>query len=919
MVKKKLLAFLFLAIAILSLVHSQPLIGDSNDGNGGQSSGPFGDPNHSIETSYATGANLDGWINASFENHDAGTKLTDSEGNSINLLQFVQSDSRHEFSCAPESCEPFYSASDPEQTKSLSFSKGEEKEIGFKLDSNIDEINNFSLKVKNPNSGPSCTNQVKIDILDDNSVETGNTKRSSRKCVSQGKGKTYGCFNKSNQDFREVEMSTNDAYCQGIYLPEAPGFELGAQVKNKSGKLNITMEIYTKNGNIIDEQGAKCTLNNSDIKKSWNEVGCNIAYLVTERSKYYVCARAEEGSGNYNLKLSTGQNSCGFPGTPPSNEKAKYSIYAHPYKFGSIGTLNTGNQISAGGKVSTKIEDFLLKKNGDLNCTNGCVVPIGIKSGVKQTLDIGGKMEYDSDLGTLSNTDIYNLSKSMPTINSSYQKFYLDNANFSLPTKTGEYNYALNLGNMKVFEKNLSIDSGPKVYSVNPTQTAVGLPTTFTVSYGGKNVSEFRWKLGNLSEQTTKDNSLEKTFNEKRNLTLILTAKGTEGRSTTKIFDINVGPASKVLSNQTSKKKDSLKNLKSQISQFGPYSSTAIRKTLNISRFETEISEIQGSVSFGSDNVSDQKLLQRILSLNIPESVSQKSKANSVTLVQEKNQVSVDSAKVASGNVSLNSTLLDEYKHAIQKWALKNAEVSVSGGSFSADYGSGEQPLATAYTLDVKGPNEKYYIFLSKSRDWKLNQPSGWSETSGHYYKEASGEESVSFYSEGHSSFEDLPYFVSPDISSLNVVDTSEGTPEEAGEDFNWTLYGIIAFGILVLAGVAYYFLKKWYDKRYEDYLFPDKNKLYNLVIYIQKSKKQGKSDSEIKQALNSHWSNEQINYLLKKFKGKEVTLPSFGLISTGDSKTKKPKKRLPKKKKRPIRKRPPLKKAPKKKFPRKR
>jgi hypothetical protein len=76
---------------------------------------------------------------------------------------------------------------------------------------------------------------------------------------------------------------------------------------------------------------------------------------------------------------------------------------------------------------------------------------------------------------------------------------------------------------------------------------------------------------------------------------------------------------------------------------------------------------------------------------------------------------------------------------------------------------------------------------------------------------------------------------------------------------------------------VAYYFIGKWYDEKYERKLFPNRNDVFNLINYIARSKKNGVPESKIKKnLLNSKWSNEQVRFILRKYLGKNTGMYAF-------------------------------------------
>jgi hypothetical protein len=76
---------------------------------------------------------------------------------------------------------------------------------------------------------------------------------------------------------------------------------------------------------------------------------------------------------------------------------------------------------------------------------------------------------------------------------------------------------------------------------------------------------------------------------------------------------------------------------------------------------------------------------------------------------------------------------------------------------------------------------------------------------------------------------------------------------------------------------VIYIVLQRWYRKRYEDYLFKNKNDLYNLFNFIEMQRRKGASESDIHGKLKkAGWSSEQIKYSMRKHAGKRTGMP-FG------------------------------------------
>ena len=71
---------------------------------------------------------------------------------------------------------------------------------------------------------------------------------------------------------------------------------------------------------------------------------------------------------------------------------------------------------------------------GVIQCSQGCVVPLNIISGLNQQITLKNLLiEYQKDSGIVTNSKFYDLTKVPAKVNSEFQKLYLDNAGFVLP------------------------------------------------------------------------------------------------------------------------------------------------------------------------------------------------------------------------------------------------------------------------------------------------------------------------------------------------------------------------------------------------------------------------------------------------------------------------------------------------------
>ena len=71
-----------------------------------------------------------------------------------------------------------------------------------------------------------------------------------------------------------------------------------------------------------------------------------------------------------------------------------------------------------------------------------------------------------------------------------------------------------------------------------------------------------------------------------------------------------------------------------------------------------------------------------------------------------------------------------------------------------------------------------------------------------------------------------------------------------------------------------YTIVQIWYDKYYENTLFEDKSRLYNLLVFVTLAQSKGMSRDEIRDALRKKgWTSERINFVIKKANGERTGL----------------------------------------------
>lgn len=844
----------------------------------------LGDTKYKIDESYAKGGDVRGWINMSFDDEDANSEFKyyfdNIFQNSIKLIDLLEKDDiRHNYTCDPNSCESFYSIdSSGTDTKTFTLNAGE-KLIGFKLNSDMSSIKNFSLTI-NSTALSNFTNQLKIDLFNDGTYILGNTK------IGGGESnKNYGCFYLGEETIGEIPL--NGMFCQRMNLPESPGFTLGAWVKNETGFLNLSIGLYDiQTGIFLDE--AACYLPNPI--NIWGPISCGINYLITEKADYYVClyeSNENYGGGNYKIKAYPDVNGCGFKGDPYGNpnEVGAYRIFAKSKSFGDFEELKITNQIPNGEFISDLISDYLYEKYGGLDCAeNGCIIPIKLISSVTQEITIKD-LKLDVEIpgfATFTETSIYDISEDSALISADFQKIYLDKANFTVPNTEGNYNFTLKFKNNNLFTQEVEVKKGVSILSISPVKTAKGLPTIFRVRLDipeNITITEYKWDFGDgTTIQTTQINEAIHTYNNLTTYSITITVEDSEGTISSRIFNnIEVRSASEVLDSIINETFDSIGRIEQSLSTYDAFSKIAIKKILGLDDIKQKLNNISSnyiSLGQGASESEYQALLSQLLGIELPRSISQTLSSAPLFFPMKKENIDLDVIADIAGANGDYSNLYDEYQDAVLGWNIDNMETKVSIKEFSANYGFGEEMLVKVFKVNIKDlAQETPYLFIEDMEN--LEFKNNLTEDSGYYYKDLSGNEIVEFYTTQNIEFENLPLFISPSLLLLSVV--AGGEPEKAGKEFNWILFIIIIIFVILIGIGIYFFLKKWYEEKYENYLFKNKNDLYNMVTYIQNAKQQGKDDNSIAKDLRkAKWNNEQISYVMKKYAGKKTGMPSF-------------------------------------------
>lgn len=877
----------------------------------------IGKPDYSINSWYGQGQNIQGWINLSLDNEKTDILFTDSNSNSMRLIDLLKLNSGLDYTCDLVDCSSKYVSSNGQSSKKINVQTSDnEIYYGFKIDEDISEILgiefNVTLNVQEDES-----NQIKIDFFDDGSAEAGNTKIGGMRDDSS---LTYGCFMDSAA-IDSYNLKSGDQYCQEIELEEAPGFVLTTDLKKDEGTLdNVYLTIHKKKKDGGWDQVSYCEITDA-IESSYKTVTCDVDYLVTEKEKDYICLEADQGDGTYNLKGYTFTHGCGFYGSPSDNkEKNKaYRIGVLPKKFGAMTNedIKINGTLSDGNSLTTLMEDYLVERYGSLSCNSkDCIIPIHFEAGVNQNIELHSlelKLKL-ADGSSLNKNNFYEISKDAGTVSMDSSKVYLDKGNFSVPNDEGNYNFKLNLDGEELFTEKVEVTKITQISSLIPKTTAAIIPTNFRISLDSKaNITSYEWNFNDsLTSETTTTNKVTHSFDEIGTYSVTITITDSEGKKSSKTFTISVGSAKNVIDELLYNKQNYLEDIQTEILGYQGFSKKSIESILDLNAIDSKLDILETNYTSLGTNANEydyQNIASQLVAIELPEYISKTMDSSPITYYPSSSNINLDTLTSITGE-DYDYSEESSYKEAVIGWNQLNIQSKVAMQKYSVSYGFEEEPLVNVFEVRItKNTEDPAYLIIEDMENLGFESNYSLSKSGNYYYKEIGDSEIISFYTTSDVDFTDLPLFVSPAVSELNLINTSDvSNIQEEGKEFKWLLFILILIGVVFLGVILYIVLQVWYKKKYENYLFKDKNAYYNMVNYVHREKIQGKSDIEIAKALRkAKWNNEQIRFVMRKYAGKKTGMAEIPIPKVKPEKTAKQIRNMPRRNsmsRRPIKKR---------------
>lgn len=839
----------------------------------------LGNKSYSVDVTYGTSKPIKGWINISLKNEPENSMLTYEDKN-ISILDFLNLNEA-DYSCSPIDCDKSYSSIGSEVSfKNFSIDERQSKLIGIKLTGNIDEINSLSFNISS-NSGKSCLNPIRLDVLDDGLDEwKANEITTSEFCYIE---KKFGCYNSANLAGNSPFVM-GSAYCETIRVPPVKGFKVGAIV-NGSGKVEFKITVTA-------ESEKECRV----FANSSGEISCNVEFddNLEKYTDAEVCIQPVDLAGkSYGINYEDVQP-CGYFGD--SSNKHDFEIFAMPYKFNSVNRVSFDERLlGEDNNLGSQITDYIETKY-EKNCTLGCIIPIRIYSGINQDINIFNlNLGYKSGLPKVQNK-FYEIKETPVLISSDFQKLDLELANFILPSLVGDNSISIYLDGENVLSENIKIRKIAEIMDILPHTAPALVPSKFIamvdgVSVNATNVS-YKWNFGDNSvEETTNTGSIKHIYTTTGDYELELKVSNNFGVSS-KTINVKVTSPKDYISQTISDYRDSIKNVSTELNKLPQWIRNEIDgtdKKLDLEGLNLEINSIEEKYKDAFTDEEYTEIMTSLLNLKIPSQLSISQTIKPMKFLQNKNQMDFSLLKAFDIEApELNDDEKEKYYNALNNWFRENLDVLIESKTYTIGYRNGLKETLFSYvklTLTPKDNLETYIVIKGDNKNIKFSEDVNAKDIEenavGIKLSDFQTAKTIEFiYPDKIDPF-NLPILISPELSLLetgvNVGVCNHNGVCESEENYNncrddckpWTLAFIYLGILLFIAFIIYIILQEWYKRHYESSLFSNKSQLFNLINFMYNSSNQGLGKQETFSKLKNYgWTSEQMTYAWNKFKG---------------------------------------------------
>lgn len=859
--------------------------------------GVFASVNHlhnTIATNYSDGDAIRGNINLRLSNEHGDAQLTSNFPGSLTLLELVENQTGLiegiDYNCSTNGCLNDYSSSGVVQQ--IQIDSGGVDYAGFKIEGSGVEVKDSKVRISS-NAPSSCTPNLYVDLLSDGD----------NILTSQGNGESCGirhtgCYDQSNTLLANIV--TGRQYCEKISIPQAPGFIVGAQIKQGTGDSNLTVKLY--DGNSTSLLGS-CKLPQN--LQQTQERSCVINYSSYETREYYVCISTSVNNG-YQIGQETNSPTCGTA-QGFNSLNSDFDIFAETERYAASPSfvINVSTYKKAFNLNLTQVIDQYIQNLYGGNCQDDCFVPIKIFGGSQTVLFNDPELKYESFGASLTPIqEINSLDYESTRITSNNLSLDISKANFVIPIASSENDFRLYLNGDNFLSKSINIRRS-FLFDINPKSVAFGQNVRFNATSAVR-ITRTIWNFGDGTPvQTVNGTSIYHAFTRNGTSFTVNVTAISNNTQATRQFTVFVGNPRDIANLTIIEYRRRLTNITSQINGYPSWAVPKIQSIVSINNMTSRLNSIELDFRNATLEEDYQNVMLDLINLDVPAYVSATNSGDNLPLSLGYENINPSYIEEIENKDLQNSGLREQ----IVAWMNDNFNPEISFRKIQRIGNSGTQPVGALFTIKTNPltsiDDNVYLIFGQDVENFGVYRTNynPLSVTSGTDYilLDTSKSETFEFFVEGDFDAETLGAYIAPSLDILGNIEAPSGVCEindicESGESADscpedcsrrWFKFTIIGW-ILVAIGaiIGYIVLQEWYKRNYQKSLFPNSNDLFNLINFIYNARKSGLSDSDIKTKLKQQqWSNERIGFAFKKIDCKRVGMLEIPIFTRKEHK----------------------------------
>jgi hypothetical protein len=333
--------------------------------------------------------------------------------------------------------------------------------------------------------------------------------------------------------------------------------------------------------------------------------------------------------------------------------------------------------------------------------------------------------------------------------------------------------------------------------------------------------------------------------------------------------DINVTLMDNSIKKEIEEKQKLLNDIKLEIKKFDYSTEQILYKKLNITNIEARLNELKTEYEQASSEKYEE-ILKNISEISIPKDVQEVKNSTPINFYPKDEFIDLDILASIGGSGNYTDEHSDEYLKALNTWYADNLKTKVTFKEILIVYNKENSSRLRIFDFEFDKrelKNDAYFI-IKDLQDLSFNENYFEKNLEEYVYIELEGISEIILSTTQDVNLITIPVFIAPSLEEIKLP----GPISEWKPIYWFILFGLIIFLILLISIIIYAGMQMWYRRRYENILFKNRNNLYNIMTYIQHSKRKGMNrDHIIKNLKNAKWRREQINYALNKYEGKKI------------------------------------------------